>query len=228
MAVAPAHLDEVATTSARHDEPAFVAHTTGPTNPVAHALCKDTAALYRYLTHGLGTVPAIRTLETAPVLRTLKAVGTIASGPASYRHGWKAPRRRQAGALMVRGATVAVLRGISYEAGDAPSPRRTSRGCTPPGMPRPPSTRGRSRRQPPAATARDLLSLHPCSREEPAVAAGPSPAPRHIPHARAQPLEPERVPEGPVPVHRVVRARLRHPLRAARPGRRGGGRPRRE
>ncbi|MFE1873886.1 Lrp/AsnC family transcriptional regulator [Streptomyces sp. NPDC059496] len=87
MAVAPAHLDKVATTLARHDELAFVAHTTGPTNLVAHVLCKDTAALYRYLTHGLGTVPAIRTLETAPVLRTLKAVGTIASGPASYRHG---------------------------------------------------------------------------------------------------------------------------------------------
>jgi DNA-binding Lrp family transcriptional regulator len=78
MAVAPAHLDEVATTLAGHDELAFVAHTTGPTNLVAHALCRDTAALYHYLTHGLGSVKAIRTLETAPVLRTLKAVGTLA------------------------------------------------------------------------------------------------------------------------------------------------------
>lgn len=83
MAVAPAHLDEVASTLAHHDELAFVAHTTGPTNLVAHALCRDTAALYRYLTHGLGAVKAIRTLETAPVLRTLKAVGTITpAGPA--------------------------------------------------------------------------------------------------------------------------------------------------
>ncbi|MET9694108.1 AsnC family transcriptional regulator [Streptomyces sp. NPDC006514] len=87
MAVAPAYLDEVATTLARHDELAFVAHTTGPTNLVAHALCEDTAALYRYLTHGLGTVTAIRTLETAPVLRTLKAVGTIASETPPYHHG---------------------------------------------------------------------------------------------------------------------------------------------
>lgn len=79
MAVAPAHLDEVATVLARHDELAFVAHTTGPTNLVAHALCRDTAALYRYLTHGLGEVKAIRAMETAPVLRTLKAVGTIPS-----------------------------------------------------------------------------------------------------------------------------------------------------
>ena len=61
----------------------FVAHTTGPTNLVAHALCRDTAALYQYLTRGLGAVKAIRTLETAPVLRTLKAVGTITpAGPA--------------------------------------------------------------------------------------------------------------------------------------------------
>ncbi|MDQ0598303.1 DNA-binding Lrp family transcriptional regulator [Streptomyces canus] len=77
MAAAPAHLDEVATALAGHDELAFVAHTTGPTNLVAHALCPDTAALYQYLTHGLGAVKAIRTLETAPVLRTLKAVGPI-------------------------------------------------------------------------------------------------------------------------------------------------------
>ncbi|MGV9881155.1 Lrp/AsnC family transcriptional regulator [Streptomyces sp. NPDC003006] len=80
MAVTPAHLDEVATTLARHTQLAFVAHTTGPTNLVAHALCSDTAAFYHYLTHGLGSVKAIRTLETAPVLRTLKAVGTITSG----------------------------------------------------------------------------------------------------------------------------------------------------
>ncbi|MEU9224297.1 AsnC family transcriptional regulator [Streptomyces massasporeus] len=86
MAVAPAHLDEVAKTLAHHDELAFVAHTTGPTNLVAHALCRDSAALYNYLTHGLGAVKAIRTLETALVLRTLKAVGTTASTPRSSRH----------------------------------------------------------------------------------------------------------------------------------------------
>jgi DNA-binding Lrp family transcriptional regulator len=86
MALAPAHLDEVATTLAGHDELAFVAHTTGSTNLVAHALCRDSAALYHYLTHGLGSVKAIRTLETAPVLRTLKAVGTIPTvGPPSHR-----------------------------------------------------------------------------------------------------------------------------------------------
>ncbi|MFV2116976.1 Lrp/AsnC family transcriptional regulator [Streptomyces sp. Act-28] len=87
MAVAPAHLDHVATKLARHNELALVAHTTGPTNLVAHALCRDTAAFYHYLTHALGAVRAIRTLETAPVLRTLKAVGTFASAPPSSRRG---------------------------------------------------------------------------------------------------------------------------------------------
>ncbi|MEU3373742.1 Lrp/AsnC family transcriptional regulator [Streptomyces sp. NPDC006660] len=77
MAVASAHLDDVATALARHDELAFVAHTTGPTNLVAHTLCWATAALDRHLTHGLGAVQAIHTVETAPVLRTLKAVGTF-------------------------------------------------------------------------------------------------------------------------------------------------------
>jgi DNA-binding Lrp family transcriptional regulator len=81
MAVAPAHLDRVAATLAGHDELAVVAATTGPTNLVAHALCAGPGDLHRYLTHRLGAVEAIRTLETAPVLRTLKAAGALAAGP---------------------------------------------------------------------------------------------------------------------------------------------------
>ncbi|MFD8380704.1 Lrp/AsnC family transcriptional regulator [Streptomyces sp. NPDC059679] len=75
MAVAPARLDEIATALARHAELAVVAATTGPTNLVAHALCPDPAALHHYLTRRLGSLEAIRTLETAPVLHTLKAAG---------------------------------------------------------------------------------------------------------------------------------------------------------
>lgn len=51
MAVIPARLDDVAKTLASHDELAFVAATTGPTNLTAHALCVDPAALHHYLTH---------------------------------------------------------------------------------------------------------------------------------------------------------------------------------
>ncbi|MBE1500956.1 DNA-binding Lrp family transcriptional regulator [Amycolatopsis lexingtonensis] len=76
MAVAPAHLDDVAKTLATHEELALVAATTGPANLVALALCPDAAALHRYLTRRLGALEAIRTLETAPVLRTIKAAAS--------------------------------------------------------------------------------------------------------------------------------------------------------
>ncbi|MFF4036731.1 Lrp/AsnC family transcriptional regulator [Streptomyces sp. NPDC001816] len=73
LSVRPANLEEVGLALAGHDELAFVAATTGPTNLVAQALCRDPADLHRYLTRRLGALPAIRTLETSPVLRTLKA-----------------------------------------------------------------------------------------------------------------------------------------------------------
>ncbi|MFD8543361.1 Lrp/AsnC family transcriptional regulator [Streptomyces sp. NPDC059649] len=81
MTVAPARLEQVATALARHDELAFVAATTGRTNVVAHALCPDPAALHHYLTHRLGGQRAIHALETAPVLRTVKAAGPLVRPP---------------------------------------------------------------------------------------------------------------------------------------------------
>ncbi|MEV5838430.1 AsnC family transcriptional regulator [Nocardia sp. NPDC052112] len=74
MSVAPSQLDRVATALAEHEELAFVAATTGPTNLVAQAMCTDPEALHHYLTHRLGAFEDIRTLETAPVLATVKAV----------------------------------------------------------------------------------------------------------------------------------------------------------
>jgi len=77
MAVAPAHLDDIAKNLATHPELAVVAATTGPTNLVALALCAGPAELHHYLTHRLGAFEAIRTLETAPVLRTVKAAAPL-------------------------------------------------------------------------------------------------------------------------------------------------------
>ncbi|MBE1574139.1 Lrp/AsnC family transcriptional regulator [Amycolatopsis roodepoortensis] len=77
MAVAPADLDEVATTLATHEELAVVVATTGPTNLAAQALCPDPAALHHYLTHRLGALRAIHTVHTAPVLEIVKAVGPL-------------------------------------------------------------------------------------------------------------------------------------------------------
>ncbi|MGI5207314.1 Lrp/AsnC family transcriptional regulator [Spirillospora sp. CA-108201] len=76
MAVAPAHLERVATELATHRELAVVAATTGRTNLMAHALCRDTEDLHHYLTRRLA-IDAITGIETAPVLRTLKTAATL-------------------------------------------------------------------------------------------------------------------------------------------------------
>ncbi|MEW1910070.1 Lrp/AsnC family transcriptional regulator [Kitasatospora sp. NPDC085895] len=76
MQVAPSRLDEVATALATHDELAVVAATTGPTNLVAHALCRNAEALHHYLTRRIA-LDAITRIETAPVLRTFKAAATL-------------------------------------------------------------------------------------------------------------------------------------------------------
>ncbi|MGW7019443.1 hypothetical protein ACWGGS_08875 [Streptomyces decoyicus] len=57
---------------------------------VAQALCTGPAALHHYLTHRLGALGALHTLETAPVLRTVKGAGPLAA-PAPRR---SAPKRR--------------------------------------------------------------------------------------------------------------------------------------
>lgn len=79
MQVAPAHLDAVATELAGHQELAVVAATTGPTNLVAHALCRDAEELHHYLTRKVA-LTAIARIETAPVLRTYKAAATLRIG----------------------------------------------------------------------------------------------------------------------------------------------------
>lgn len=83
MSVPPSRLEGVATALSGHDELAFVAATTGPTNLVAQALCRDPADLHRYLTRRLGALEEIRSLETSPVLRNLKAGSPV--GPAVRR-----------------------------------------------------------------------------------------------------------------------------------------------
>ncbi len=71
--VVPSHLNDVARTLIQHRELAFVASTTGTTNLVALVLCRNPAELHDYLTRRLSALDAIRTLETSPVLKTLKA-----------------------------------------------------------------------------------------------------------------------------------------------------------
>ncbi|MFF1718567.1 Lrp/AsnC family transcriptional regulator [Streptomyces sviceus] len=77
MSVPPSRLERVAAELSGHDELAFLAATTGPTNLVAQALCRDPADLHRYLTRRLGALEEIRSLETSPVLRNLKAASPV-------------------------------------------------------------------------------------------------------------------------------------------------------
>ncbi|MGJ5752625.1 DNA-binding Lrp family transcriptional regulator [Streptomyces puniciscabiei] len=77
LSVRPADLEQVALALAGHDELAFVAATTGRTNLVAQALCRDPADLHRYLTRRLGALREIDALETSPVLRTFKAASPV-------------------------------------------------------------------------------------------------------------------------------------------------------
>ncbi|MFE4552359.1 Lrp/AsnC family transcriptional regulator [Streptomyces sp. NPDC056785] len=79
MQVAPAHLEAVATELAGHQELAVVAATTGPTNLVAHALCRDAGELHHYLTRKVA-LETVDRIETAPVLRTYKAAVTLRTG----------------------------------------------------------------------------------------------------------------------------------------------------
>lgn len=71
----PDALASVGEAMSHHPEAPFVAATTGPTNIVASVFCRDPGAFYAYLTAKLGTLPGIRHIETAPIVRTLKRAG---------------------------------------------------------------------------------------------------------------------------------------------------------
>ena len=77
LSVEPARLDEVGRTLAGHPEVPFAAATTGPANLVASAHFRDTQHLYEYLTGELASLPGMRSVETAPIIRTLKRTGSV-------------------------------------------------------------------------------------------------------------------------------------------------------
>jgi DNA-binding Lrp family transcriptional regulator len=68
----PARLEEVGMALAEHPPISFAAATTGPFNLVAAAITRGTNDLYRYLTDGVGQLPGIQAIETAPAVRQVK------------------------------------------------------------------------------------------------------------------------------------------------------------
>jgi DNA-binding Lrp family transcriptional regulator len=72
LSVEPAHLDSVGRAIAAHPEVPFAGATTGATNLVASALLRDPQHLYEYLTGRLASLPGVRSVESAPIIVTLK------------------------------------------------------------------------------------------------------------------------------------------------------------
>jgi DNA-binding Lrp family transcriptional regulator len=77
LSIEPARLEEAGTALARHPEIPFAAATTGPSNLVASAVFRDAQHLYEYLTGELASLPGMRSVETAPIIRTLKRTGSV-------------------------------------------------------------------------------------------------------------------------------------------------------
>jgi DNA-binding Lrp family transcriptional regulator len=79
LTVGPARLGAVAEALATHQEIAYAAATTGPSNVVAFVVCRDHADLYDYLATRLGTTPGVQHVETAPVIRRVKRTSAAPS-----------------------------------------------------------------------------------------------------------------------------------------------------
>jgi DNA-binding Lrp family transcriptional regulator len=77
LSVEPARLEEAGQALAVHPEIPFAAATTGPSNLVASAVLRDARHLYEYLTGELAGLPGVSSVQTAPVIRTLKRTGAV-------------------------------------------------------------------------------------------------------------------------------------------------------
>jgi DNA-binding Lrp family transcriptional regulator len=75
LSVAPSELEATGQALAEHPEVAYAAATTGATNLYAVLLSRDVQAVYTYLTTRIAALPAVRQVETAPVMRNVKGPG---------------------------------------------------------------------------------------------------------------------------------------------------------
>ncbi|NGO67545.1 AsnC family transcriptional regulator [Streptomyces sp. SB3404] len=75
LSVPPSGLVATGEALAAHPEVAFACATTGAANLFAIAVCRDTAALYAYLTGPVARLPDVRQVETFAMIRTLKGPG---------------------------------------------------------------------------------------------------------------------------------------------------------
>ena len=59
-----------------YPETTFTAAVTGTANLLVTVTCRDLAALYAFVTTKVGPLPAVRQVETVPVLHRIKQAGT--------------------------------------------------------------------------------------------------------------------------------------------------------
>ena len=72
LKIDPASLDAAGRALAAHPEIPFAGATTGTTNLAASALFRDTRDLYAYLTTRLAGLPGLQSVESAPIIGTVK------------------------------------------------------------------------------------------------------------------------------------------------------------
>ncbi|MFD9357180.1 Lrp/AsnC family transcriptional regulator [Streptomyces sp. NPDC060031] len=77
LTVDPASLAEAGAALGSHPEVPFAAAVTGAANLLAVVICRDTDALYTYLTQRIGAVPGIRQMEVIPTLKNIKRAGML-------------------------------------------------------------------------------------------------------------------------------------------------------
>ena len=77
LTVAPGELEETGRALSRHPETSFTVAVTGSANLLTAAICRDTDALYTYVTTKVGALPAVSQTEVVPVLRQVKQGGTL-------------------------------------------------------------------------------------------------------------------------------------------------------
>ncbi|MEY9871062.1 DNA-binding Lrp family transcriptional regulator [Streptacidiphilus sp. MAP12-33] len=88
--VAPAELAATGAALAEHPEIGYAAAVTGPSNLNAVVLSPDVPALYTYLTTRIAMLPAVRRVESSPVMWTVKGPGPFVTPVRSRRRPWRA------------------------------------------------------------------------------------------------------------------------------------------
>ncbi|WP_380157492.1 Lrp/AsnC family transcriptional regulator [Kineococcus sp. R86509] len=81
LSIAPADLPAAGEQLAALPESAFVAATTGRTNLYASLLSSGSTEVYQLISGPLAALPGVRDIESAPVLRAVKAAGSLTGRP---------------------------------------------------------------------------------------------------------------------------------------------------